>query len=736
MAGPGLPATDTRSALIVASGEYADPALRRLRAPSSDAHALADVLSDPDIGGFEVRTLFNEPAHVANLAIEEFFVNRAPADLLLVHFSCHGIKDEDGQLYFAAHDTVMSLLGATAVAAEFVGRCMNRSRSRRVVLLLDCCYAGAFERGLVARAGVDMGIGEQLGGRGRAVITASSAMEYAFEAGELTDDTQPPPSVFTGALVEGLQTGDADQDLDGLVGLDELYDYVYERVRARTPHQTPGKWTFGVEGELVIARRGRPVTTASPLPPELQHAMESPFAGVRAGVIRELETALRGSHPGLALAARLALEQLANDDSRFVAAAAATALQQSPAVPVTATTAPGAHEAAPLTSADALWPPAPGSGPAARQRRRRNALVGGGTAAAAACLAVGLIFGLKSPAPKPAPPPVHAHIRWIYHIPGASSAINTGPAIADGTVYISTDGGSVYALKATTGRRLWTRTIGSPILSSPAVADGMVYVGSDNDKVYALNAATGRVRWSHPTGDLVTSSPAVAAGIVYVGSHDDKVYALSAATGRVRWSYKTGGAVESSPAVADGTVCIGSDDGKLYAFDARTGQLRWARPTGAPIWSSPAAADGTVIFGSTDGTAYALAASTGHVIWKDGNIGADYSSPVVVGDTVYIADSEGAAVYALNVTNGGVEWIGRPSGADKAGGSPAVAGSTVYITDDNGKIYALNARDGKILWSYTIGSLDVITGRARPVVAGDTVYIGGAGAVYALSAKP
>ena len=34
---------------------------------------------------------------------------------------------------------------------------MNRSRSRRVVLLLDCCYAGAFERGLVARAGTEMG---------------------------------------------------------------------------------------------------------------------------------------------------------------------------------------------------------------------------------------------------------------------------------------------------------------------------------------------------------------------------------------------------------------------------------------------------------------------------------------------------------------------------------------------------------------------------------------------------
>ena len=214
----------TRSALIVASDQYTDPGLRRLRAPASDARALAAVLRDPGIGDFEVRTLLNEPAHVVNLAVEEFFADRRPGDLLLVHFSGHGVKDEDGELYFAASNTVLGRLGATAVAAEFVSRRMNRSRSRRVVLLLDCCYAGAFERGLVARAGVEMGIEQQFGGRGRAVITASSAMEYAFEAGELADTREVPPSVFTSALVQGLATGEADRDQDGLVGLDELYE--------------------------------------------------------------------------------------------------------------------------------------------------------------------------------------------------------------------------------------------------------------------------------------------------------------------------------------------------------------------------------------------------------------------------------------------------------------------------------------------------------------------------------
>ena len=172
-----------------------------------------------------------------------------------MQFSCHGIKDQDGELYFAMANTRLRLLGATAVAADFVNRRMTQSRSHRIVLFLDCCYAGAFDRGMRARATKAMDLEQRFGGRGRAVITASGAVEYAFEGGELTEAGDPAPSVFTTAMVRGLSTGEADRDQDGYVDLDELYDYVYDAVREVTPHQTPGKWTFGVQGDLVIARR-------------------------------------------------------------------------------------------------------------------------------------------------------------------------------------------------------------------------------------------------------------------------------------------------------------------------------------------------------------------------------------------------------------------------------------------------------------------------------------------------
>jgi hypothetical protein len=313
-----------REALIVAADAYEDPKLRSLRAPARDAEELARVLGDPEVGDFKVSTSLNEPDHVVRRKLSEFFRNRTRDDLLLLHVACHGLKDEDGTLYFASSNTAVEHLEATAIPSEFVNNQMTKSRSRRVVLLLDCCFGGAFARGLVHRAGDSVEIKEEFEGQGRVVLTASRAMEYAFEGDNLEGDAQP--SIFTSAVVHGLESGEADRDGDSRVSVDELYDYVYDRVREVTPNQTPSKWTFDVHGDLYLARSPFREPEPAPLPVELTAAMESPFANVRAGAVAELVGILAGADAGLAVAARIALEQLADDDSKRVSEAATRAL--------------------------------------------------------------------------------------------------------------------------------------------------------------------------------------------------------------------------------------------------------------------------------------------------------------------------------------------------------------------------------------------------------------------------
>jgi caspase domain-containing protein len=250
------PASERRRALIVASSEYRDPTLNRLRAPGRDAEALREVLGDPGIGAFEVRTLLNVPSNELLRGIAEFCADSRPTDLLLLYFSCHGLLDDRGQLYYGTLNTERQLLAATSISAQWLNDQLEDCRARRQLLILDCCHSGAFDRGMKGiSAGTSLGLGERFEGRGRVVLTASRATEYSFEGDQVLG--HGVSSHFTAALVHGLRTGQADRDKDGLIAVDELYSYVFDRTRSNEPRQTPAKWAFAAEGDIFVARSPR-----------------------------------------------------------------------------------------------------------------------------------------------------------------------------------------------------------------------------------------------------------------------------------------------------------------------------------------------------------------------------------------------------------------------------------------------------------------------------------------------
>jgi uncharacterized caspase-like protein len=248
-----------RRALLVAVDKYDDEKLPALAAPVRDAWALAEVLGDESVGGFEVEVIADDVTWTICERLDELLADCRPGDVVLLHFACHGLKDDDGSLYLTARNTRPQRLISTAIDTAAVTRMMRRSRAGSVVLLLDCCYGGAFAKGVLARAGDDLDLGVRIdrslgGGRGLAVITAASTTEWAFEVDGSARRGAPNTSVFTRALVDGIRTGEADHDQDGKISLGELFGYVYDRVKAERPGQTPGKWEFNLQGDLYLAR--------------------------------------------------------------------------------------------------------------------------------------------------------------------------------------------------------------------------------------------------------------------------------------------------------------------------------------------------------------------------------------------------------------------------------------------------------------------------------------------------
>jgi uncharacterized caspase-like protein len=235
-----------RHALLLGVHKYEDDGLHALPAVVADLHCLSQVLEYPDIGGFEVETVGDPNADAMRAAIGGFLDTRTADDVVLLYLSGHGVwSREVGQLYFAACDTDQARLSETAVAAGFVNDLLEGCRAHRKVLLLDCCFSGAYAQGFRTRGAEDRAaprpdMESAVKSRGVYVITASDRRQAAYEGPSNSGEVQP--SLFTGAVVKGLQTGEADVTGNGEITPDNLYSYVCTQVRLPSAfEQSPTK---------------------------------------------------------------------------------------------------------------------------------------------------------------------------------------------------------------------------------------------------------------------------------------------------------------------------------------------------------------------------------------------------------------------------------------------------------------------------------------------------------------
>ncbi|MFT4890478.1 MAG: outer membrane protein assembly factor BamB [Halobacteriales archaeon] len=347
---------------------------------------------------------------------------------------------------------------------------------------------------------------------------------------------------------------------------------------------------------------------------------------------------------------------------------------------------------------------------------------------------------------------------WSY---GTDDAIWSSPVVADGTLYVGSYDGHLYAVSLETGDTLWRYRTGDRIDGSPAVANGTVYVGSHDRNVYALDAETGEERWIFGTKGIVRSSPTVGNGTVYIGSHcrteecsvfydvrwpkQGYVYAIDADTGVPEWRYETRDGVLSTPAVGGETVYVGSSDNTLYAFEASTGNPRWTYETSGSIMSSPVVADRRVHVGNVAGEVHAIDARTGDWLWTfDANRGFDSAidlsvvitgSPVVCDGTVYVGsivpdETVYGKLYAISASDGSGKWSASPF-AQAIGSSPVVVNGVLYFgahtfgptEDASPGVFAVD-EDGTERWSYTVDGTEHRGFGSSPAVVDGTLYIG------------
>jgi outer membrane protein assembly factor BamB len=350
----------------------------------------------------------------------------------------------------------------------------------------------------------------------------------------------------------------------------------------------------------------------------------------------------------------------------------------------------------------------------------------------------------------------------------AGGIVHLGSTIVhDGRVYVGTlyvgdfDNCGVTCLDAVTGRPLWrTRTDGC-IKNTPAAAGGRVYVVSLVGTVYCLDAKDGHVVWKQACGEPAVrwdiSAPKIADGVVYVGT-GNHFTALSAADGSFVWSkryvtatVKTKGKEEyleranvihddwwpsyyQSCAVGKDVVYLGGRTG-LHTIERKTGHLLKTRTqvekTKTRSGCLPVVYEDRLYaaFGRLLGFAADEAGAV--TVQSEALIGDETGTPAIAQGTAVFGTSTGKVV-AADVKTGRTLWQFQTGKAiatmlpyqrneSTVSSSPAISGGTVYIGGNDGVLYALELKTGRVLDRQNVG----VPLCSSPCVSGNAVIIAG-----------
>jgi outer membrane protein assembly factor BamB len=268
---------------------------------------------------------------------------------------------------------------------------------------------------------------------------------------------------------------------------------------------------------------------------------------------------------------------------------------------------------------------------------------------------------------------------------------------------------------------LWARGLKEYIEYPPSYCDGVLYVNTFKGDTWAIDAESGDVLWRKVSQSPKPSTPAIVDDKLIVSSKDGTVTALTRKSGKLVWQIRTNAKVESSPAVANGVVFFGATDGRLFAVDADTGHIRWAYDTGGRINSSPSLADGRVCITTYAGSIFCLRQGDGQKLWstyvkRDAfRYESFYASASTDGKRLYTIARSGRIV-ALDASSGHVIWSDH---VDSLGYStPAVGRDRIFVGDFNGGLRAYRKTDGQLLWRAHVGGRIL----GAPVIVGDLVF--------------
>ena len=295
------------------------------------------------------------------------------------------------------------------------------------------------------------------------------------------------------------------------------------------------------------------------------------------------------------------------------------------------------------------------------------------------------------------------------------------PILGNGTLFIGSDDGFLYALNARTGVDRWRLNLGG-VSNVPVYGDGVVAAADRNGALHGVDAVTGAERWR--TDPVLNGGlPVLANGVVYATGNDHRAHGFDLQTGVERWAWSAPADLGGALAVAEDAAYVESTGGVMHAVALDGSGERWSFEMTIPgAMSIPIVAADVVLVASLQGAGdpagelYAVDRSTGKLVWRFRGPSGLQVSPGSVRDGILYAPTEADGIFALRIADGSQLWHAP---GPRVFFPTALVGDALYLASDTPpEIAAVRASDGSPLWTVPLEEIP----RGNPVVSGGMLF--------------
>ncbi|MCN4143933.1 MAG: outer membrane protein assembly factor BamB [Thiohalomonas sp.] len=287
-------------------------------------------------------------------------------------------------------------------------------------------------------------------------------------------------------------------------------------------------------------------------------------------------------------------------------------------------------------------------------------------------------------------------------------------------------------------RSVWSKNIGVGLDDAfvnlqPAMTESNIFTVDRGGQVTSLSLASGNVNWQVELDMTITGGVGAGQGILIVGNNRGEIILLDANDGSVKWQKELSSVMLSAPLVQDDVLIVRSGDGRVFGLNVENGSQIWVYNRGVPVLtlrgnSSPLIGGRELVFtGFDSGKVAAVGVQHGRLLWEaNASVPRGRSdlerlvdidgSMVLVGRVLYVAAYQGRIV-AIDALEGEILWAKEMS---------SYAGISaderhIYVTDSYSNLWAVDRVSGEMLWKQDKLAYRQLT---APIAVGEYILVG------------